>query len=118
MLNSIFETRTQKDGLYKINLTIDEKEYFLYEDITRKMLKRFLITIYYTARMMEELIIYKSNIIKRAFSYYAADLHYGNEKTEDMYNTHDYIRKKGEMRSIRLSSSFYFCLDGVTYIVL
>ena len=46
MLNSIFETRTQKDGLYKINLTIDEKEYFsVYEDVTEKMLKRFLITI-------------------------------------------------------------------------
>lgn len=101
MLNSIFETRTQKDGLYKINLTIDEKEYFsVYEDVTEENAKEILDNhlLYRQDDGRADNIQIKHNKNEHLVTI-TADLHYtGNEKTEDMYNTHDYIREKGEMR--------------------
>ena len=101
MLNSIFETRSQKDGLYQINLKINEKDYFLvYEDVTeenaKEILDSYLLYRQDDGRVSNIQIKHNKN---EHLIIITADLHYiGNEKTEDTYKTHDYVREKGKMR--------------------
>jgi len=101
MLNSIFETRSQKDGLYQIKLTINENDYFsAYDGVTdenaQEILDNYLLYRQDDGKADNIQIKHNKN---EHLVIITADLHYaGNEKTEDMYNTHDYIREKGEMR--------------------
>lgn len=95
MLNSILETRTLDNGLYNITLRINEDEYFsvydsLNEEDASELLENYLK--YRADDGRPEDIKMKHNKNEHLVTI-NADLYYtGNEKTEDMYNTHGYIR--------------------------
>lgn len=99
MLNSILETRTLEDGLYNITLQISEKEYFsvydsLNEDYAYELLENYLKYRSDDGRPEDIKLSHNKN---QHLVMINADLYYtGNEKTEDMYNTHDYIHADNE----------------------
>jgi hypothetical protein len=95
MLNSILETRTAEDGLYNITLRINEDEYFSVYDYLDNEDASELLENYLKYRADDgrpKNIKLKHNKNEHIVTI-TADLHYlGNEKTEDMYNTHGYVR--------------------------
>lgn len=95
MLNGILETRRVADGLYNITLSINENDYFTFydgldEEIATELLEKYLR--YRADDGRPENIKVRHNKNEHIVTI-NADLYYtDNEKTEDTYSTHDYIR--------------------------
>jgi len=101
MLNSILETRKKIGGLYNITLQINDKEYLsihegLREDDAFELLQNYLRYRGDDGRVEDIKIKHDRNAHLITIN---ADLYYdGNSKTEQPYQTHDYLHHEDRWR--------------------
>ena len=97
MLNSILERRTLKDGLYGIELTLHENEYFMvYDNISQEnaqeIVDNYLVRSQDDGRPDDIQIKHDKN---QHIVTIQANLHYtGNDKTIYTPERHDYLNNR------------------------
>ena len=99
MLDSIFEQRTVKDGVYGLSLTIHENDYFMVYDDVEQSHAQEIVDNYLVHRQDDgrpDDVQIKHNKNQHLVTIYA-NLHYtGNDKTTYMSKAHDYINNNEE----------------------